>query len=155
MKITGESGLGDILKKFLQICFWVGIVAVIFLPFLLQNVGLNLISSCLIIYPNGIVLLIITRRFIQLFDSLKNNNPFCYENVKLLKMTGIVAFLGAVLWLIDLLGEIILVKSEDIVFLFTLGFLCILFLGVSIALYMLSELLKEATEYKKENDLTI
>lgn len=155
MKITGESSLGDILKKFLQICFWVGSIVLIFLPFLLQKVGLDFVSSCLVIYPNGVVLLIITRKFIELFKSLEKNNPFCDENVKLLKTTGVFAIIGSVFWLLDLIGEVVLVKSEDVVFLVTLGFLCILFFGVSIALYILSELLKEATEYKKENELTI
>ena len=55
----------------------------------------------------------------------------------------------------DFLYEIILALSEDIVFNCALLFLCILFLGVSIALYILSELFRQATEYKKENDLTI
>jgi len=31
----------------------------------------------------------------------------------------------------------------------------ILFLGVAIALYILAELFRQATEYKSENDLTI
>ena len=73
----------------------------------------------------------------------------------MLKVTGIISLIGSVLWLIDFLYEIILVHSEDIVFNCTLLFLCILFLGVSIALYILSELFKQATEYKKENELTI
>ncbi len=34
-------------------------------------------------------------------------------------------------------------------------FLFILFLGVAIALYILSELFREASKYKKENELTI
>ena len=36
-----------------------------------------------------------------------------------------------------------------------LVFMTILFLGVAIALYILAELFRQATEYKSENDLTI
>lgn len=155
MKVTGKSGLGDILKRFLQVCFWGGIIILIALPFILQGFGLNLNASSIVIYPNGIILLIITHKFIELFDSLKKNNPFCDNNIKILKSTAVVALIGSIFWLFDLLYEIVLVKEVDIVVTLTLAFLFILFFGVSIALYMLSELLKEATEYKKENELTI
>ena len=155
MELTGEKGLGKMLKIFLQICFYVGAVIIVFLPFVLQRLGLGLGASLFIIYPNGIVLLIITREFIKLFDSLVTNNPFCEENIKILKTTGIVALIGSGLWLLDLLYEVILAKSNDIVFNATLLFLCILFFGVAVALYMLSELFKQATKYKKENELTI
>ena len=155
MKITGEKGIGKILEVFLQECFYCGIIILIGLPFILNKIGFNLGASMYVIYPNGIVLLMITNKFINLFNSLRLNNPFCEENVKLLKITGIISFIGSVLWLIDFLYEIFVVRSVDIVFNCTLLFLCILFLGVSIALYILSELFKQATEYKKENDLTI
>ena len=156
MKITGEKGLGNILKIFLEICLGLGVITVIILPFLLHEFYvLNLINCIIIIYPNGFVLSIITYKFIQLFNSLKNNNPFCEKNVKILKFTGIVAFLGSILWLLDLIYELIVAKTDYIVFIVTLIFLAVLFFGVSIALYMLSELFKKATEYKNENELTI
>ena len=85
MKITGEKGLGDILQTLSPICFYFGIIILIALPFVLQIFGLNLNASLFIIYPNGMVLLIIVNKFIQLFDSLKKNNPFCEKNVKILK----------------------------------------------------------------------
>lgn len=155
MRIIGEKGIGKFLKVFLQICFWAGIVILISLPFTLKLFGYNLGASMLVIYPNGIVLLIITHNFIKLFNSLRLNNPFCSENVKILKTTGIVSLIGSILWLINFLYEIILAKSSDIIFNSTLIFLSILFLGVSIALYIIAELMKQATEYKQENELTI
>lgn len=92
MKVTGKKGLGDILKILLQICFYMGTIILIILPFVLQLFGLHLNASAIIIYPNGIVLLIIVHKFIELFDSLKNNKPFCKNNVKILKSAGKVAF---------------------------------------------------------------
>ena len=155
MKLTGENGLGDLLKVFLQICFYLGVVILLILPFILKSFGLNIGASAFIIYPNGIVLLMIVYEFIKLFDSLKNNEPFCENNVKILRKTGIIAFSGAWLWIIDLLYEVILAKSSNIIFIIAMLFLFILYIGVSIALYMLSELFKQATEYKNENELTI
>ena len=155
MQITGNKGLGRNLKVLLQICFYGGIALLIVLPFILHLLGLHLNATAFVIYPNGIVLLAITHKFIKLFDSLKENKPFCEENVKILKSTGIISLVGAILWLIDLLFEIILVKSFDLEVIVILGFLFILFIGVSIALYILSELFREAAEYKKENELTI
>lgn len=155
MRVTGKSGLGDILSKFLKICFWGGIIVLAILPFALHALGLNLNATALVIYPNGIVLLVIAYQFIKLFDSLKNENPFCDSNVKILKKTGIASVVEAGLWLFDLVYEIVLVKEFDIVFIAVLVFLIVLFLAVAIALYILAELFKEATRYKQENELTI
>lgn len=155
MKILGENGLGKILKIFLQTCFFGGIILLIILPFQLQMVGLHLNASAFIIYPNGIALLVIVYQFIGLFNSLKNNNPFCMENVKRLKKAGIASLIEAILWGIDLFVQTVLVKSFEPIAILVLIFMFILFIGVAIALYILSELLKQATSYKEENELTI
>ena len=155
MKVTGKNGLGSILKIILQIGFFAGIIVLASLPFILNLFGLNLNASFIIIYPNGIGLLVIIYKFIKLFDSLKNNNPFCENNVKILKSTAIVSLIEALLWIFDLLYEIILAKTFDVITIVVLLFLFILFFGVAIALYILSELFREATVYKEENELTI
>ena len=155
MELSGKKGVGNILKIFLQICFYGGIIVLIFLPFAFSALGLKLNSCMYVIYPNGIVMLLITYRFIQLFNSLKNNNPFCEENIKIQKSTAKLAIIEAILWFIDFLYSVILVKSEDPVLVLGLAFLSVLFFGVSIALYILSELFRKAYEYKEENDLTI
>jgi len=155
MQILGKNGLGNKLKNLLEICFVIGIIVLVGLPFILKQFGLNMNASIFIIYPNGIILLLIAHKFIQLFDSLKTNKPFSENNVKLLKYTGRIAFVGACSWIIDLLYEVVLAKNFDVIFILVMTFLTILYIGVSIALYILSELFKQATEYKKENELTI
>lgn len=155
MQIIGEKGIGKFLKVFLQIGFWSGIIILIALPIVLGIFGYSMGASMFVIYPNGIILLMITHYFIKLFNSLRLNNPFCSENVKILKTTGIISCVGAILWLFIFLYEVFLAKSSDIIFNSTLIFLTILFLGVSIALYIIAELMKQATEYKQENELTI
>ncbi len=155
MKILGENGIGKFLKIFLQTCFYGGIILLLILPFELQMVGLHLNATAMVIYPNGIALLVIAYQFIGLFDSLKNNNPFCMENVKRLKVAGIASAVESALWTLDLLYEIFLVKYFDVIIVLVLTFMILLFIGVSIALYILSELMKQATQYKEENELTI
>lgn len=155
MQITGKKGIGNILKTLLQIAFYGGIILLVILPFILQAFGIQLNASMYIIYPNGIVLLMIVKQFIKLFDSLKKNQPFSESNVTILKSTAKVVLIESFLWLIDLLYEIILAKAYDILLILVVTFLSILFLGVSIALYVLAELFKEATQYKQENELTI
>ena len=59
MQIVGEKGIGKILKKFLQICFWIGIIILVALPFILKQFEYNLAASMFVIYPNGIVMLAI------------------------------------------------------------------------------------------------
>ena len=72
-----------------------------------------------------------------------------------MKYAGIASLIEAVLWGLDLVYEVVLAKTIEPLFITVLGFLFILFTGVAIALYILSELFKQATEYKKENELTI
>lgn len=122
---------------------------------LLQLVGLKLNATAFVIYPNGIALLVIVRQFIGQFDSLKNKKPFCMENVKRLKISGIASLVETALWTIDLLYTVFLAKGADVIIVLVLAFLIILFAGVSIAFYILAELIKQATEYKEENELTI
>lgn len=156
MEITGQKGLGNILKRFLQLCFIMGSFTAIILPFLLNKYfGLNFINCFVVIYPNAIILAILTYEFIKLFDSLRKNNPFCKENVKILKTSALISLIGSFCWLYDLILGISFMKLDYIVFIATLIFLTILFLGVSIALYILAQLIKKATEYKEENELTI
>ena len=155
MEIFGEKGIGKFLKVLLQVCFWGGIAVLIVLPFLLQLVGLKLNATAFVIYPNGIALLVIVRQFIGQFDSLKNKKPFCIENVKRLKTSGIASLVETALWTIDLLYTVFLAKGADVIIVLVLAFLIILFAGVSIAFYILAELIKQATEYKEENELTI
>lgn len=149
MKIFGEKGLGNILKILLQIIFAMIIVSLITMPFILKS------TKVLIFYPNVICLLAIMYQFINLFNLLKLDNPFCESTEKLLSRACIASVASAIVLVIQLLYEIILVKVTDVFFIMGYGFMIILFIGVTIALYMLKELFNKATKYKKENDLTI
>ncbi len=150
MKIVGKNGLGNILKIILQICFWGGIVFLILLLIILKNISIFEIM----LYLNGITMLVIVKQFIGLFDSLKIEKPFCENTVKRMNTASIASGIMTVLFLIETIYKLVLGNS-DIKINCILSFMTILFLGVAIALYILAELFRQATEYKSENDLTI
>ena len=146
--------LGKILKILLIIGTIVSIPLVIISPMLLNHTS-NTLYSMFVIYPNGLLMILIAYEFVKLFKSLEDNNPFNYENVKTLKNAGVMSLIMSILWLIDLLFMIFIIGNTYVNYIIVLLFLTGLFLGVSISLYILSELFKSATDYKKENDLTI
>ncbi len=155
MQVTGEKGIGSILKVILQVCFWGGIAILILIPIILLVMGEHIGGAFIyVLCPNGIAMLVIVKQFIGLFDSLKENKPFSNNTVKRLKKASIASLVMAILFVIQTIYEFFLVKA-NIVFCIGLGFLVVLFFGVSIALYILSELFRQANEYKSENDLTI
>lgn len=154
MKIMGENGVGSILKLILQISFVIGIIFLVILPLSLPLIGEYYTEFVIELYPNGICFLIIVKQFIGLFDSLKKNNPFCDNTVKRLKTSGIASTLIAIILAVIIIYEMFFAKGTPLFIVITCC-LCILFTGVSIAFYILSELFRQAVQYKKENELTI
>ena len=150
MKIVGKKGLGNILKIILQICFWGGITFLITLPIILKRISIFEIM----LYLNGITMLVIVKQFIELFNSLKIEKPFCENTVKKMNTASIASVIMTVLFFIETIYKFTL-DNSDIKINCILVFMTILFLGVAIALYILAELFRQATEYKSENDLTI
>ena len=147
MKVFGEYGLGHILKILLQCLF--GSMAVVSFCAVFIN------KKIIVFYPNIISFLVIVYAFIGLFDLLKNEEPFCEKTVKKINIAKVASLICSLFWLMQALYEIFLVKGDDIFFNIFLLFMFILFFGVAIALYVLKELFIKATNYKKENDLTI
>ena len=150
MKILGKNGLGNILKIILQICFGGGITFLITLPIILKSISIFEIM----LYLNGITMLVIVKQFIELFDSLKIEKPFCDNTAKRMNIASMAAGIMTVLFFIETIYKFAS-DNSDIKINCILVFMTILFLGVAIALYILAELFRQATEYKSENDLTI
>ena len=146
--------IGKLLRITLIVGLCLGIPGTIISPFLLKHTR-SVFYSMFILYPNGLLMVCITYQFIKLFQSLEKNDPFNYQNVKTLKKGSIYSFIMSILWVIDLLFMVFIIKNHYINYIIVLIFLAVLFFGVSIALYILSELFKQATDYKIENDLTI
>lgn len=154
MEIFGKRGLGNILKILLQFVLVLGILILISFPIILRFTNISINPNIILFYPNAICLLLIIYQFIGLFDSLKNNNPFCENTVKRLKKSEKISGVTSVIWFLDILYEVIFVRNLN-PYILILVFLFILFVGVTIALFLLAELFTKAIEYKNENDLTI
>ncbi len=154
MEIFGKRGLGNILKILLQFVLVLGILILISFPIILRFTNISINPNIILFYPNAICLLLIIYQFIGLFDSLKNNNPFCENTVKRLKKSEKISGVTSVIWFLDILYEVIFVRNLN-PYILILVFLFILFVGVTIALFLLAELFNKAIEYKNENDLTI
>ena len=154
MKITGNNGLGKLLRIILIVGFIICIPMIIVSPMLLHHTR-NSMYSALIIYPNGLLMLGIIYQFIKLFKSLENNKPFTLDNVSILKRTSLISLAISILWIVDLFLMIFIMKNTYVNYIIVILFLSLLFFGVFIALYILAELIRQATKYKEENDLTI
>lgn len=154
MQKSNNQKVGKIIKIILIIGMIISIPIMGIIPFLLKH-SISLIHSMLIIYPNGILMLGIIWQFVKLFKSLEMNNPFNRDNVKILKDAGTISYIMSVLWFIDLLDLLLIIKNYYINYIIVLAFLVLLFIAIGISLYILSALFKQATDYKEENDLTI
>lgn len=154
MEILGKKGLGNILKILLQIVLIFGIGILVAFPFIIYYANPKINPNIVIFYPNAICLLLIVWQFIGLFDTLKKSNPFCENTVKRLASASKVSGVASVFWILDLIYEAFIAKAVS-PFVLVLCFMVILFIGVTIALYILAELFKQGLEYKNENELTI
>lgn len=156
MKVKGKNSIGSLLKVFLQICMVIGALLLVFLYSILKAYNLHFDLFSVMIYPCGILFLALIYQFVGLFNSLKESNPFCNDNVIKLNKGMVISFIISALIVIALCFSILL-YNDYYTFRFNVcvGFICILFFGVGIALYVLKELFKEAIAYKEENELTI
>lgn len=153
MKITGKNSISNYIKMILQITFAFGTLVVLLLPWVvkiyIQFLRLDLQNfyfPCLILlYLSGIPMLIIVWQFIKLFDSLKKSQPFIMENARHLKMASWCCAIISVEYVVGIY------VFHSIFTLIITGIFLIAWIGLSI----LSELFKQAVEFKEENDLTI
>lgn len=155
MKIDGNFGIAKLLKILLKVCFLVLSFILIFLFEIVDLLNLHFDLFILSIYPCGLCFLVLIYQFIKLFESLENNTPFLRVNILRLKNSMISSFIISLFVFISLLLSIFKYDYYSLQLKYCIFFIQILFLGVSIALYILSELFKLAINYKEENELTI
>ncbi|MFR8116943.1 MAG: DUF2975 domain-containing protein [Clostridia bacterium] len=154
MRVTGKNSLSNIVKIILQIVLILGIIIIIFLPFLvnlynkvfhINLTGFEYYGYITLLYCASIPAIILVYKFIKMFDTLKNNNPFIKENAKNLNIAAICC---GVISFEFFVGMFIL---NSVFMIIVTG----IFLVGAIGLYILAELFKQAVAYKEENDLTI
>lgn len=146
--------IGAFFNRILKISMFIGVILLIGFYWILKKIQIDMNLFLGMIYPCGICFLILVYQFIKLFGMLKVNTPFSSNTVTYLKKGMYTSFVITILVAIAFL---FLFRYEfyTLGIKLCVGFICILFLGVGIALYILKELFKEALEYKEENDLTI
>ena len=155
MKKTKLDNIGNILRLFMQMFFVFGILVLIFLYFITNYFGIHFDCFTLMVYPCGILFLYLVYEFINMFKSLEENKPFSMDNVKRLRRSMYITFSISILVIIALLIASIAYSYYSAQLKVALLFISVLFFGVGIAFYILSELFRQATLYKEENDLTI
>ncbi len=152
MKVTGKKSISSLIKIFLQVLIGIGLIVLILLPLLLQkyiqyiNPTLDYYSALVLLYVSGVPAIIIVYEFIKLFSSLKEDNPFVESNIKALRISSICSIVIAIEY-----GVGMFLVTNSIFGIIIVGVFIIAWIG----LYILSELLQKAIEYKEENDLTI
>ena len=153
MKITGKKSLSNFIKIVLQILEIAGGIMMIFLPWILKyyinafriDLADKYIPCLVLLYVSAVPMLIIVWQAIKLFDLLKKNTPFVEDNVRHLKIASICS--GIIFG--EYLIGIFFIRSVFLVLI--VGIFFVLWIG----LYIMSELFKQAVEFKEENDLTI
>ena len=155
MRSTKTKTIANILIILLKISMIIGTVILLMLWKITDLLEIKFDLLVGLIYPSGILFLGFIYQFIKLFKQLKIEKPFTKETVRYLKTSMTLSFIIGFIILIALLLSITIYPTYTLTVKISLTFFSILFFGVGIALYLLSELFKQATEYKEENDLTI
>ena len=162
MKILGKRSLSSIIKIFLWIlliiCLLVVLIGgiVVIKEFSYFNTD-NILRSLIILYLSSIPASILIIQFIGIFKSLENSKVFENQNVKRLKTSYITSITMGVMYLINSI-MLFLSRAEEnweIVYMFLMYVVTLVFLIFGVGLIVLSEIYKKAIKYKEENDLTI
>ena len=162
MKILGKKSLSSIIKIFLWIlliiCLLVVIIGgiVVIKEFSYFNTD-NILRSLIILYLSSIPASILIIQFIGIFKSLENSKVFENQNVKRLKTSYITSITMGIMYLVNSI-MLFLSRAEEnweIVYMFLMYVVTLVFLIFGVGLIVLSEIYKKAIKYKEENDLTI
>ena len=162
MKILGKKSLSSIIKIFLWIlliiCLLVVLIGgiVVIKEFSYFNTD-NTLRSLIILYLSSIPASILIIEFIGIFKSLENSKVFENQNVKRLKTSYITSIIMGVMYLVNSI-MLFLSRAEEnweIVYMFLMYVVTLVFLIFGVGLIVLLEIYKKAIKYKEENDLTI
>lgn len=148
------STLSRIIRIFLIIFMICGCLVLLGLPLITKSIGIHFDLFIGMIYPCGLCLLFIVYEFIMMFKSLERSKPFVLINSIRFRKSMYTSFVIGILILISMLITNIY-SYYSLQLKVALLLISIIFFGIGIAFYILSELFKQATLYKEENDLTI
>lgn len=155
MKENNPKKLVKRINVLLKISLGVGVLLLLTLWKWLELLNIKFDALVFLIYPTGILFLVLIIQFIKLFNQFKSGKSFHHTTVSNLKISSKISIVIAIIIFIALILVIFIYPTYTLTLKIALTFFSILFIGVGIALYLLAELFREATEYKEENDLTI
>lgn len=154
MERSKIKSIGSLLNLVLKVSMFIGIILLISFYFIIKGLGIEMDMFLVMFYPCGICFLYLVYQFIELFRMLKINTPFSDNTITYLNRGKNISFIITCFLVIGFISlffyDYYLLGIKLCVL-----FICILFFGVGIALYILKELFISALEYKMENDLTI
>ncbi len=155
MKNSRLQNVGNIVSIFLYVFAVIGILVMLFLYPLTKIFGIHYDLFIIMIYPCGISFIYLIYQFIKLFETLKINDPFCYENVTRFKKSMYCANIITIFVIIALFISIFKYNYYSLQLKVAIAFIAFLFFCFSVCFYILSCLFNKAHKYKEENDLTI
>lgn len=153
MRIIDKRGLSGYVNILLHLVFAGGLGIMLTLPFLLDwyfgrlyfPAQRSFYFLLFFLYFTGAFCLWIVFEMIRIFKTLNRKNPFMMDNVTSLRRMAFAAFVIAAAYLL----KIILFNS------FLTMIITMIFIIAGLFLVILSEVFKQAVEFKEENDLTI
>ena len=164
MKILGKKSLSSVVMIFLCVLLVLCIIAIVARGiFVLSNLAFftkDLLSiTYILIYLSSIPALVMIIAFLQIFNTLKQENPFEKKNIKRLGISYLASIVIGVIYAINVLliylGVGIMQKGFFIIYPLANVAISIIFLIFGIGIVVLKEIYRKAIEYKDENDLTI
>ena len=164
MKILGKKSLSSVVMIFLCVLLVLCIIAIVAGGiFVLSNLAFftkDLLSiTYILIYLSSIPALVMIIAFLQIFNTLKQENPFEKKNIKRLDISYLASIVIGVIYAINVLliylGVGIMQKGFFIIYPLANVAISIIFLIFGIGIVVLKEIYRKAIEYKDENDLTI
>ena len=164
MKILGKKSLSSVVMIFLCVLLVLCIIAIVAGGiFVLSNLAFftkDLLSiTYILIYLSSIPALVMIIAFLQIFNTLKQENPFEKKNIKRLGISYITSIVIGVIYAINVLlvylGVGMIQERFFIIYPLTNVAISIIFLIFGIGIVVLKEIYRKAIEYKDENDLTI
>lgn len=164
MKILGKKSLSSVVMLFLCVLLILCIIAIVAGGiFVLSNLAFftkDLLSiTYILIYLSAIPALVMIIAFLQIFNTLKQENPFEKKNIKRLGTSCIASIVIGVIYAINVLliylGVGMVQERFFIIYPLANVAISIIFLVFGIGIVVLKEIYRKAIEYKDENDLTI
>ena len=155
MKKNNLYKLGNTIKIVLEIFTIISILVLLLLYPITKGLKIHYDLFIMCIYPCGLCFIYLIYQFICLFDTLKNNNPFCFENVDRFKNSMYSSIIMSILIICAFLVSVFVYNYYSLQLKVALLVISFLFICFSVCFYVLSLLFKKEDIYKEENDLTI